>query len=314
MISCNDDKESTPLYKDSPYVGTYSVNIKATTTDDMQLADTTVNLTVSAQGDAFAASTNFTIAGFAVSIPDLKLNQLMTIQSPNIGFKIPETSIQIGGADAGKVHGVDLSAEAHGYHGGFSLSDENKPQIEFKVEGTVTPMAEVNIPVTIVVSSKAKEESKPAPATPTDSTKLAPYVGSYKVTVITVDSIPGMFSAGTKLDTTVVLTVSAGGKVTANANIIAPATINLTLGSLLVNPFPSSSKAQVGFKIPSGTIEIPSVDTVDVTGSGSQSFGYDGGFDVSATDVTSISFEIAGTLDMQGTPIPLKISVSGAKQ
>lgn len=155
------------------------------------------------------------------------------------------------------------------------------------------------------------------PITSADSAKLAAYVGNYTVIVTAVDTI-AHFPAGTNLDT-VPLTVSADGKVTASANIVMPATINLALRSFMVSP---SNAKQVAFKVPSGKIEIPNIDTVSIKGTGNKLYGggfanlFDGGFDggVTVPNVTSISFEIAGTLSMGPLEIPLKISVSGAKQ
>jgi hypothetical protein len=81
MVACGDDDENNDEPKTPQYASIYSVNVLATmTTGGAELANETVDLTVTALGDtAFAVSTSFTIAAAnaTVTISNLKLNNLM---------------------------------------------------------------------------------------------------------------------------------------------------------------------------------------------------------------------------------------------
>jgi hypothetical protein len=152
-LSCS--KESTEDKRDQ-FVGTYSAALNVTTTGNTVLVSDTMPVTVTKSGaESFAAQVGFSIQSFAVSM-DISIDTVFWHHAAGKSsvFKISEQPVKVSGANGGTIKGMPLGST--GYHGGFGYDNVGVQQLRLKATGSLTPIPNMVIPITVTISGTIK--------------------------------------------------------------------------------------------------------------------------------------------------------------
>ncbi|MDR1341961.1 MAG: hypothetical protein LBK18_01750 [Prevotellaceae bacterium] len=153
-FSCSKEEAAD---KRDQFVEIYSAALNVTTTGNTVLASDTIAVSIAKSGEEnFSAQVNFSIQSFAVSM-ELTTDSVFwhhAAGKSNV-FKIPEASAKISGATAGTVKGIPLGAT--GYHGSFGYDSEGAQKLNLRVSGSLTPVPNMVIPITVTLSGAAQK-------------------------------------------------------------------------------------------------------------------------------------------------------------